>query len=105
MDRAVFENNGELIAIPAGAEHHLRLELKLQQLIRPRRIKEAAIRYALHLFAVQQSLQWAPRLRQVALQLRQGCIRHLQIDAMGAVNLHRRPPRRLMRNDGTINGQ
>ena len=105
MNRAAIKNNGELIAIPAGAEHHLRLELKLQQLIRPRCIKEAAIRESLHFVAVQQCLQWAPRLLQIALQLRQRGIRNLQNDAMGAVNLHRRPPRRLMRNDGTINGQ
>ena len=105
MNLAVFETNGVLIAIPAGAEHHLRLELKLQQLIRPRCIKDAAIGEPLHLFAVQQKLQWAPRLLQVALQLRQGCIRHLQFDAMGALNLHRRPPKLLMLNDGTINGQ
>ena len=105
MNRAVLKNNGELIAIPAGAEHHLRLKLKIQQLIRPGCIKEAAIREPLHPVAVQQSLQRAPRLRQVAPQLRQRGIGHLQSDAMGAVNLHRRLPKQLMRNDGTTNGQ
>jgi hypothetical protein len=30
MNRALLKNNGELIAIPAGAEHNLRLELKIQ---------------------------------------------------------------------------
>ena len=70
MNRAVLKNNGELIAIPAGAEHHLRLKLEIQQLIGPGFIEEAALREPLHLVAVQQSLQWAPRLLQVALQLR-----------------------------------
>ena len=105
MNRAVLKNNGELIAIPAGAEHHLRLKLEIQQLIGPGFIKEAAIREPLHLVAVQQCLQWAPRLHQIALQLRQRGIRHLQSDAMGAVNLHRKQPKQLMRNDGTTNGQ
>ena len=42
MDRAVFKNNAELIAIPAGAENHSGWS-KIQQLIRPRCIEEAAI--------------------------------------------------------------
>ena len=105
MNRALLENNRELIAIPAGSEHHLRLELKIQQLIRPGCIKEAAIREPLHFFAVQQCLQWTSRLRQVVLQLGQRCIGQLQCNAMGAVNLHRKPSKRLMRNDGTTTGQ
>ena len=104
MNYAMFKNNGELIAIPAGAEYHFRLELKIQQLVRTGLIKVTAIFKLLHLFAIQQGLQRTPRVRQIALQLRQRCIRQLQSDGMGTVNLHRRQAKQLIRNDDTTNG-
>jgi len=101
----MFKDDGESITIPTRAKYHLGLQLEIQQLIGPRRIEETAVLQPLHSFAIQQCFHRTARLREVSLQLSQGCIGQRKSDAMGTVNLHRTTRKRLMRNDGTSEGR
>ena len=89
MNRAIFEDNGEALTIPTRAEHHLRLELKTQQLVGPGFVEETSSLRALNFFAIQKCLHRSAGLREVSLQLGQRCTRQIKSNAMGTVNLHR----------------